>query len=117
MRIRLCRLVRARPARDTTPISATATITNMDQSMTESTALVTVELPLGGTPQYDVTFVRSDNHIGWVVSSFDLHYDEDTTASDSASSSDTTAESDAASSSTVDTAQGSASDGSSAAAE
>lgn len=99
------------------PDGATATITNMDQSMTESTALVTVELPLGGTPQYDVTFVRSDNHIGWVVSSFDLHYDEDTTASDSASSSDTTAETDAASSSTVDTAQGSASDGSSAAAE
>ena len=85
--------------------------------MTESTALVTVELPLGGTPQYDVTFVRGDNHIGWVVSSFDLHYDEDTSASDSTSSSDTAAETDAASSSTVDTAQGSASDGSSAAAE
>lgn len=57
------------------PEGATATITNMDQSMTESVALVTVELPQGGSPQYDVSFVRSDNHIGWVVSAVAFHYE------------------------------------------
>lgn len=57
------------------PSDATPTITNMDQSMTECTALVTVELSMGGTPEYDVTFVRGANHIGWTVASIELHRD------------------------------------------
>ena len=53
-------------------------ITNMDRSMTECTALVTVELPQGATPRYEATFTRSANHIGWVVS--DIHLVSDVEA-------------------------------------
>ncbi len=88
------------------PEGATATIINMDQSMTESTALVTVELPMGGTPQYDVTFARSANHIGWAVSSFDLHYDDSSAANGDASDANATDGTD--SGSATDNDQGSA---------
>ncbi|WP_302153389.1 tetratricopeptide repeat protein [uncultured Enorma sp.] len=57
------------------PEDATPTITNMDQSMTESTALVSVELSMGATTEYDVSFVRGSNHIGWAVASIELHRD------------------------------------------
>lgn len=57
------------------PEDATPTITNMDQSMTESTALVSVELSMGATTEYDVTFVRGSNYIGWAVASIELHRD------------------------------------------
>ena len=57
------------------PEGATPTITNMDQSMTESTALVSVELSMGATTEYDVSFVRGANHIGWAVASIELHRD------------------------------------------
>ncbi len=91
------------------PDGASATITNMDQSMTESTALATVELSMGGTLQYDVTFVRSDNHIGWVVSSFSVHFDTDQVSSstDDDSTDDATTDDDAVDdSSTTDTDDG-----------
>ena len=57
------------------PEDATPTITNMDQSMTESTALVTVELPRGGQPTYEVTFVRNANHVGWAVASIEMQFE------------------------------------------
>ncbi len=77
------------------PEGATPTIDAMDQSMTESTAQVTVTLSLGGTQVYDVTFVRSENHIGWVVSSLSLSFDSTTTdddATDDADAGDETAD-------------------------
>lgn len=89
------------------PDGSTATITNMDQSMTESTALVTAELSMGGTLQYDVTFVRSDNRIGWVVSSLSVHYDTDQVASDADGTTD-----DAASDETTSVDNSSATDAS-----
>ena len=67
------------------PVDADPVITNMDQSMTESTALVSVELSMGGTTEYDVTFARGANHIGWTVASIDFHRDEDATVSTDAS--------------------------------
>ena len=51
---------------ETVPNDAVPTITNMDQSMTESQARVSVQLSQGGTVEYDVTFVRQG--FGWVVS-------------------------------------------------
>lgn len=53
---------------------ATATVEGLDAGMTESTATVSVALPQGGTVTYDVSFVRTDNHIGWAVSSFDMNF-------------------------------------------
>ncbi len=55
------------------PQGATAQITNMDQSMTESTASVEVTLAGGGVQDYTVTFVRDG--IGWVVSGLTLDFD------------------------------------------
>ena len=78
------------------PEGGEPTITNMDQSMTESTAKVSIELPQGGTVVYDVTFSRSANHIGWVVSSIEMERDGAATLSDggtgSADASDTAAD-------------------------
>ena len=56
------------------PQGATVEIKGMDKSMTECKAVVTASLSKGGTQDYDVTFVRSDNHIGWVVSSLDIDF-------------------------------------------
>ena len=54
------------------PQDATAQITNMDQSMTESTASVEVTLSAGGVQDYTVTFVRDG--IGWAVSGMTLDF-------------------------------------------
>ena len=54
------------------PQGATVSIDGMDQSMTETTAKVKASLSKGGEQEYTVKFVRSDNHIGWAVSSFDI---------------------------------------------
>lgn len=56
------------------PQGATVSIEGMDQSMTETTAKVKASLPKGGEQEYTVKFVRSDNHIGWAVSSFDIDF-------------------------------------------
>lgn len=56
------------------PQGATASIEGMDQSMTETTAKVKVSLSKGGEQEYEVKFVRSDNHIGWAVSSLDIDF-------------------------------------------
>lgn len=54
------------------PSGATPTIEGMDQSMSESTATVSVELSKGGTATYEVSFVREG--IGWVVSGVQLDF-------------------------------------------
>ena len=54
------------------PQGATVSIEGMDQSMTETTAKVKASLSKGGEQEYTVKFVRSDNHIGWTVSSLDI---------------------------------------------
>lgn len=54
------------------PQGATVSIEGMDQSMTETTAKVKASLSKGGEQEYTVKFVRSDNHIGWAVSSLDI---------------------------------------------
>ncbi|OUP08268.1 tetratricopeptide repeat protein [Collinsella sp. An2] len=64
------------------PADATPVIEAMDQSMTESTAQVTVQLSRGGTMTYEVSFVRSDNHIGWVVSNIAMDLGGDSTSTD-----------------------------------
>lgn len=56
------------------PQGATVSIEGMDQSMTETTAKVKASLSKGGEQEYTVKFVRSDNHIGWAVSSFDIDF-------------------------------------------
>lgn len=56
------------------PQGATVEIKGMDKSMTECKAVVTASLSKGGTQDYDVTFVRSDNHIGWSVASLDIDF-------------------------------------------
>lgn len=56
------------------PQGATVSIKGMDQSMTETTAKVKASLSKGGEQEYTVKFVRSDNHIGWAVSSFDIDF-------------------------------------------
>lgn len=84
------------------PEGAEPTITNMDQSMTESTALVSVKLSMGATTQYDVTFARGANHIGWTVSSIDLH--RDGAVSSNASDADDAAEGSDTDASSADTA-------------
>lgn len=56
------------------PQDATVSIEGMDQSMTETTAKVKASLSKGGEQEYTVKFVRSDNHIGWAVSSFDIDF-------------------------------------------
>lgn len=55
---------------------ATAEVTGLDAGMTESDATVTVSLAPGGTLTYEVHFVRSDNHIGWAIESFDPYFGE-----------------------------------------
>lgn len=54
------------------PQGATVSIEGMDQSMTETTTKVKASLSKGGEQEYTVKFVRSDNHIGWAVSSLDI---------------------------------------------
>ena len=56
------------------PAGATVSIEGMDQSMTETTAKVKASLSKGGEQEYTVKFVRSDNHIGWAVSSLDIDF-------------------------------------------
>ena len=56
------------------PQGATVSIEGMDQSMTETTAKVKASLSKGGEQEYIVKFVRSDNHIGWAVSSLDIDF-------------------------------------------
>lgn len=56
------------------PDGAEPTIVAMDQSMSESTARVSVSLPMGGTQTYEVKFTRSDNMIGWVVSGISIQF-------------------------------------------
>ena len=56
------------------PQGATVSVEGMDQSMTETTAKVKASLSKGGEQEYTVKFVRSDNHIGWAVSSFDIDF-------------------------------------------
>ena len=51
------------------PQGATVSIEGMDQS-----AKVKASLSKGGEQEYTVKFVRSDNHIGWAVSSFDIDF-------------------------------------------
>lgn len=95
------------------PEGAEPTITNMDQSMTESTALVAVKLSMGATAEYDVTFARGANHIGWTVASIDLH--RDSAVSSNASGSDDAAgdaSTDAESADTAATTGEAATDGS-----
>ena len=80
------------------PQNATAEITNMDQSMTESTASVEVTLAQGGVQDYTVTFVR--NGIGWAVSGLTLDFGDsdssDASSDDAASDSSDAADADAA---------------------
>lgn len=73
------------------PEGATATIEAMDQSMTESTAQVNVELSMGGTQQYVVHFARSSNHIGWVVSTIEISFGSTDDTSDDAAQTDAAA--------------------------
>lgn len=68
------------------PQDATATITNMDQSMTESTAAVEVTLSQGGVQDYTVTFVRDG--IGWAVSGMTLDFGDDADGSNTADDAD-----------------------------
>lgn len=56
------------------PQGATVSVEGMDQSMTETTAKVKASLSKGGEQEYTVKFVRSDNHIGWAVSSLDIDF-------------------------------------------
>ncbi|MGO5393657.1 tetratricopeptide repeat protein [Collinsella sp. LCP19S3_C1] len=56
------------------PQGATVSIEGMDQSMTETTAKVKASLSKGGEQEYTVKFVRTDNHIGWAVSSLDIDF-------------------------------------------
>ena len=56
------------------PQGATVSVEGMDQSMTETTAKVKASLSKGGEQEYTVKFVRSDNHIGWAVSSLDMDF-------------------------------------------
>lgn len=56
------------------PQGATVSVEGMDQSMTETTAKVKALLSKGGEQEYTVKFVRSDNHIGWAVSSLDMDF-------------------------------------------
>ena len=56
------------------PQGATVSIEGMDQSMTETVAKVKASLSKGGEQEYTVKFVRSDNHIGWAVSSLDIDF-------------------------------------------
>ena len=39
-----------------------------------TTAKVKASLSKGGEQEYTVKFVRSDNHIGWAVSSLDMDF-------------------------------------------
>ncbi|MDY2776943.1 MAG: tetratricopeptide repeat protein, partial [Collinsella sp.] len=75
------------------PTGAIPTIEGLDQSMTESTATVKVQLSKGGTATYEVEFVREG--IGWAVSRVELDFgnaDDDaktsTDAKDAGSSTD-----------------------------
>ena len=57
------------------PQGATVSVEGMDQSMTETTAKVKASLSKGGEQEYTrQNFVRSDNHIGWAVSSLDMDF-------------------------------------------
>lgn len=56
------------------PQGATVSVEGMDQSMTETIAKVKASLSKGGEQEYTVKFVRSDNHIGWAVSSLDMDF-------------------------------------------
>lgn len=56
------------------PQGVTVSVEGMDQSMTETTAKVKASLSKGGEQEYTVKFVRSDNHIGWAVSSLDMDF-------------------------------------------
>ena len=56
------------------PQGATVSVEGMDQSMTETTAKVKASLSKGGEQEYTVKFLRSDNHIGWAVSSLDMDF-------------------------------------------
>ena len=56
------------------PQGATVSVEGMDQSVTETTAKVKASLSKGGEQEYTVKFVRSDNHIGWAVSSLDMDF-------------------------------------------
>ena len=56
------------------PQGATVSVEGMDQSMTETAAKVKASLSKGGEQEYTVKFVRSDNHIGWAVSSLDMDF-------------------------------------------
>ncbi|MDM8301300.1 tetratricopeptide repeat protein [Collinsella tanakaei] len=76
---------------------ATAEVSGLDAGMTESDATVTVSLAPGGTLTYEVHFVRSDNHIGWAIESFEPYFGD----VDESGSSDTGA-ADVATDATVD---------------
>ena len=76
---------------------------SMDQSMTESTANVSVQLSRGGTMTYQVSFVRADNHIGWVVSNVSVDLGGDSSATDTQSDSGGDSTSDLSSSLESDT--------------
>ena len=65
------------------PAGATSTVSGVDRSTGSSTALVTANLPSGGSQSYQVTLVRSG--LGWKVSGVELSF-----ASQGASSSTTT---------------------------
>lgn len=54
------------------PQNATATIENMDQSMSTSTARVVAKLDEGGEQEYTVTFSRDG--IGWAISGLELDF-------------------------------------------
>lgn len=87
------------------PSGATPTIEAMDQSMTESEAQVAVQLSLGATQTYDVTFVRSDNHIGWVVSGLSIDFSSsDESSTDTSGTSSTSSVDDSSTSDTSSTA-------------
>ena len=85
------------------PSDATPVIKAMDQSMTESTAQVEVQLSMGGTQTYEVHFVRSSNYIGWVVSSVSIQFGS--TGDESAASSEDTAAVDEATADAADAAE------------
>ncbi len=86
------------------PEGATPTIEAMDQSMTESTARVSVQLSMGGTQEYEVTFARSSNYIGWTVSSISIEFGASDGA-DAAATTDGSAVQDGSGDASADAAQ------------
>lgn len=66
------------------PSDATPEISGLDRGMTHSVATVTVQLSLGGTQTYEISFARTANYIGWAVESVSIDFGESGDASSDA---------------------------------